>query len=133
MNKTILVTASILGILGIVLGAFAAHGLKQLISAESIQTFETGVKYQMYHAIFLLVIGTSNMVQMKFKRVIFYLTLIGILFFAGSIYGLATNNISSFDFRKIGFITPFGGLLLIIAWVVLLINFLKMKTDKSQN
>ena len=128
MNKTILVTAAILGILGIILGAFAAHGLKPLISAESIQTFETGVKYQMYHALFLLVVGTSNLVQLKSKKIIFYLVLIGIICFSGSIYGLATNDISSFDFKTIGLITPVGGLLLIIAWVVLLINFLKLKT-----
>ena len=54
MNKTILITAAILGILSIVLGAFAAHGLKELISVESQQTFETGVRYQMYHSILLL-------------------------------------------------------------------------------
>ena len=67
MNKAILVTASILGITGIILGAFAAHGLKNLISADSIQTFETGVKYQMYHALFLLFVGTTSMVELKFK------------------------------------------------------------------
>lgn len=130
MNKSILVTASILGILGIILGAFAAHGLKELIAPENIQTFETGVKYQMYHAIFLLIVGTSNLVQPKSKRIIFYLTLIGILFFSGSIYGLATNDLSGFDFKSIGFVTPIGGLLLIIAWIVLLINFLKLEKDK---
>ncbi|MEZ4793441.1 MAG: DUF423 domain-containing protein [Gelidibacter sp.] len=133
MNKAILVTASILGITGIILGAFAAHGLKQLISDESIQVFETGVKYQMYHALLLLVVGTSAMVQEKFKRIVFWLVIFGILFFSGSIYGLATNVLSSFDFKTIGFVTPIGGLLLIVAWAALLINFLKMKTDKSQN
>lgn len=131
MNKAILVTATILGITGIMLGAFAAHGLKDLISAESIETFETGAKYQIYHALFLLVVGTSNLVQLKFKKSIFYLTLVGIIFFSGSIYGLATNAISSFDFKTIGFITPLGGLLLISAWTVLLLNFLKLKSDKS--
>lgn len=132
MNKAILVTASILGMTGIILGAFAAHGLKELIPAESIQTFETGAKYQMYHALFLLLVGTSSMVQLNYKKIIFYLTLIGILLFSGSIYGLATNSISSFDFKTIGFITPIGGFLLISAWTVLLLNFSKMKSDKSQ-
>ncbi len=131
MNKALLVTATILGITGIILGAFAAHGLKGLVSSESIQTFETGVKYQMYHAIFLLIIGTSQMVKQKSKRIIFWLTLLGILMFSGSIYGLATNSLSGFDFRKIGFVTPIGGLLLIGAWTVLLINFMTLKTDKS--
>lgn len=131
MNKAILITASILGIIAIVLGAFAAHGLRQLIPSDSIQTFETGVKYQMYHAIFLLVVGTSERIRPNFKRIIFWLTLLGILLFSGSIYGLATNDLSGFDFKTIGFVTPIGGLLLIVAWVVLLINFLKLEKDKS--
>ena len=133
MNKAILLTASILGITGIILGAFAAHGLKQLISAESIQTFETGVKYQMYHALFLLFVGSSNTITSTNKKIILYLTIIGVLFFSGSIYGLATNAVSSFDFKTIGFITPIGGLLLISAWTVLLINFLNLKKDNSEN
>ena len=54
MNKSTLITASIFGVLGIVLGAFGAHGLKELITPEAQQTFETGVRYQMYHALFLL-------------------------------------------------------------------------------
>lgn len=131
MNKALLVTATILGITGIILGAFAAHGLKELVSSESIQTFETGVKYQMYHAIFLLIIGTSQIVNQNFKRIIFWLTLLGILMFSGSIYGLATNSLSGFDFKTIGFVTPIGGLLLIGAWTALLINFMTLKTDKS--
>lgn len=131
MNKAILVTASILGIIGIILGAFAAHGLKQLVSADSIQTFETGVKYQLYHALFLLFVGSAGVVQRKFKKSIYYLILIGVIFFSGSIYGLATNDISSFDFKTIGFVTPIGGLLIIMGWAVLLINFLKLETDKS--
>ncbi|WP_335973492.1 DUF423 domain-containing protein [Gaetbulibacter jejuensis] len=129
MNKSILITASILGILSIVLGAFAAHGLKSLISAEMIDTFETGVKYQMYHAILLLFVGNTTLVTQKAKKTIFYLVLVGVLFFSGSIYGLATNVLSSFDFKSVGFITPIGGLLLILSWVVLLINFLKLKKD----
>jgi uncharacterized membrane protein YgdD (TMEM256/DUF423 family) len=133
MNKAILVTATLFGITGIILGAFAAHGLKQLISVESLQTFETGVKYQIYHAIFLLIVGTANTIRPNYKRIMYYLTLIGILFFSGSIYGLATNSITTFDFKAFGIITPIGGLLLILAWVLLLINFLTMKKDKLQN
>ncbi len=131
MNKTIFITATILGMLAIVLGAFAAHGLKSLITLESQQTFETAVRYQMYHAFFLFILGSLNTITIKAKRVIFYLVSIGLVFFSGSIYGLATNALTSFDFKSIGFITPIGGLLLIIAWLILLINFLKMSADKS--
>ncbi|MBE9489665.1 MAG: DUF423 domain-containing protein [Bacteroidetes bacterium] len=130
MNKIILITAALLGVLSIVLGAFGAHGLKELISVESIQTFETGVRYQMYHALLLLFMGSSNSVSEKSKRWSFYFIVIGVLFFSGSIYGLATNSLSSFDFKTVGFITPLGGLFLIISWITLLINFLKINADK---
>lgn len=129
MNKSILITATILGVLSVVLGAFAAHGLKKLISPDALASFETGVKYQMYHALFLLFVGSTTYVSNGFKSAIFYLVLLGVIFFSGSIYGLATNNLSSFDFKKIAFITPIGGLLLIIAWVTLLVNFIKLKLE----
>jgi uncharacterized membrane protein YgdD (TMEM256/DUF423 family) len=124
MKKTILVTASITGLIAIVLGAFGAHGLKELISLEAQNTFETGVRYQMYHAIFLLFVGGSPLISEKVKKAIFCFIVFGVLFFSGSIYGLATNNLSSFNFKTIGFITPIGGLLLILAWSCLIVNFL---------
>jgi len=127
MNRTILITAGILGIIAIVLGAFGAHGLKELISVEAQQTFETGVRYQMYHALMLLFVGSTTVLQNKSKTSIFYLVVIGIVFFSGSIYGLATMTVTNINFKTIGFITPIGGLLLIMAWVLMLINFLKMK------
>lgn len=131
MNKKILIAATILGVLSVILGAFGAHGLKELISEEAQQTFEAGIRYQMFHAILLLFVGGSSQISLKAKKNIFYFVLIGLLFFSGSIYGLATNQLSGFDFKSIGFITPIGGLFLIISWVILLINFLKMKTDNS--
>jgi len=63
----------------------------------------------------------------KTKKTIYFLVLSGVSLFSGSIYLLATNNITSFDFRVIGFVTPIGGLLLILAWGVLFINFIKKK------
>jgi len=129
MNKKILILATILGLLSVIIGAFAAHGLKPLISTASMQSFETGVRYQMYHALFLLFAGNTELISLKSKKIIFYLILIGVLFFSGSIYGLATNTLSSFDFATIGFITPIGGLLLILAWILLLINYIKIKNN----
>jgi len=126
MNKSILITGAILGILSVILGAFAAHGLKDLISVESQQTFETGVRYQMYHAILLLFVASTIFISPKSKKIIFYLIVLGLLLFSGSIYGLATNALTSFNFKTIGFITPIGGLLLILAWVVMLIDFVKI-------
>ncbi len=104
--------------LSVVFGAFGAHGLKSLISEGSLQTFETGVRYQMYHALVLLFVGIASFISAKNKKIIYYLILVGILFFSGSIYGLATNELTNFDFKAIALITPIGGLLLILSWVV---------------
>ncbi|WP_248724884.1 DUF423 domain-containing protein [Seonamhaeicola sp. ML3] len=130
MRKSILITGASLGIIAIILGAFGAHGLKELITASSQNTFETGVRYQMYHAILLLFVGNTNLVTGKMKSLIYFLVVFGVLFFSGSIYGLATNELSSFDFKTIGFITPIGGLLFIIAWICLLISFLRIDKKK---
>ena len=129
MNKTLLVTGTVFGVLGIILGAFASHGLKALISVEALKSFETGVRYQMYHAFLLLLIGSITPLKEKSKRSIYFLVVIGVLFFSGSIYTLSTNELTAFDFKSIALVTPLGGILLILAWIILLINFLKMKGD----
>lgn len=129
MNKTILVSAAVLGIIAIALGAFGAHGLKQLITVEAQQTFETGVRYQMYHALMLLFVGGTRLIDEKSKKVLYLLVLVGIVFFSGSIYGLATMQITDINFKSIGFITPIGGLLLLSAWILLLIRFLNLKRE----
>lgn len=129
MNKSILITATLFGFLAVILGAFAAHGLQKLVAVEQVKTFQTGVTYQMYHALFLLFLGCTNKVSDKTKKVVYLLTLFGVVFFSGSIYGLATNEFSSFDFKTIALITPVGGTLLIVAWFILFISFLKIKQD----
>ena len=127
MNKTILVTGLLFGIVAIVLGAFGAHGLKKVLSPEEINTFETGVKYQIYHALFLMLLSTITIVSEGTKNVVFYLIVLGVVLFSFSIYLLATNNLSTFDFRKIGIITPIGGTLLIAGWGYLLFGILTKK------
>ncbi|RKS94547.1 uncharacterized membrane protein YgdD (TMEM256/DUF423 family) [Flavobacterium limicola] len=122
MDKKILSTGAILGMIAIILGAFGAHALKKVLSIEQLSTFETGVRYQMYHALFLLFIGLLKNISLKAKKTIYFLVVFGILLFSGSIYLLATNDLTAFDFKVIGFVTPIGGLLLIVAWVVLFIN-----------
>ncbi|MFS4494240.1 DUF423 domain-containing protein [Maribacter sp. 2308TA10-17] len=119
MNKTIFLTGVVFGVLAVMLGAFGAHGLGKLVDIDAIQTFETGVKYQMYHALFLLVLGSTTRMPEKSKKLIYYFVAIGVLLFSFSIYLLATNSLTSFDFKTIGFITPIGGLLLILGWLLL--------------
>ncbi len=128
MNKLILVTGTLLGFFSIVLGAFGAHALKDLIPITAQQTFETGVRYQMYHAILLLFVGSTGLIKKSIKNIIYYLVVVGILFFSGSIYGLATNTLSTFNFKTIGFVTPVGGLLLLVAWGFMLVAFLKISS-----
>lgn len=125
MNKKLLVTGGILALLGIVLGAFASHGLKDVLSQESIRSFETGVRYQMYHAFMLLIVGSLKFLTEKQKSRILYLVLTGVLFFSVSIYFLSTSSIHGFDLSSIGFMTPVGGLILIISWVVFIIQIIK--------
>ena len=130
MDKKILSTGAILGMIAIILGAFGAHALKKVLSIEQLSTFETGVRYQMYHALFLLFLGLLKDVPQKTKKTIYFLVLFGVILFSGSIYLLATNDLTSFDYKIIGFVTPIGGLLLILGWGVLLLNIMN---KKSQN
>lgn len=116
MNKKIILSALIFGIISIVLGAFGAHALKKMLSVDQLSSFEVGVKYLMYQAFFLFFIGTTQMVLEKQKRIIFYLTLGGTILFSGSIFLLTTKTVSGIDFKLLGPITPIGGLLLIISW-----------------
>jgi uncharacterized membrane protein YgdD (TMEM256/DUF423 family) len=130
MDKRIISTGAILGMIAIILGAFGAHALKKVLSIEQLSTFETGLRYQMYHALFLLFFGLMKDIPQKTKKAIYFLVLFGVILFSGSIYLLATNDLTTFDFKIIGFVTPIGGLLLILAWGVLLMNIMN---KKSQN
>lgn len=127
MNRKIILLAAVLGLTAIVFGAFGAHALKTVLDENQLISFETGVRYQMYHALFLLFLGTTNFVAEKTKKIIFYLVLTGVLFFSGSIYFLATNHLTSFDLTFLGPITPIGGLSLIGAWTILFLNIFNQK------
>ena len=127
MDRKIFLWACITGGLGVVLGAFAAHGLKPLISVSAIESFNTGIRYQMHHAFLLFFIGLTTALKASQKSILLKLILTGVALFSGSIYVLATNNLTSFNFKVIGFITPIGGLFLISSWVLLFIYFLRIK------
>lgn len=126
MNKQLLLAGSIFGFLGVLIGAFGAHGLEKSLDASAMATFETGVKYQMYHALLLLILSALPL-SSRTKKTLCWLLVVGIVFFSGSIYALATNNLTFFDFKKIALLTPFGGTLLIVAWALLIYRFLGIK------
>ena len=125
MERKITSVAALMGMTAIILGAFGAHALKKYLSAEQLASFETGVKYQMYHALFLLFAGLNSALTEKVKKTVFRLVIFGVIFFSGSIYLLATKPLSGIDFKFIGIVTPIGGALLIGAWGVLLWNIRK--------
>ena len=128
MERKIIITGALFGILAIILGAFGAHALKAILTPEQLTSFETGVRYQMYHAFFLFFVASRKELSLRALKVIYNLVLAGVLFFSGSIYLLTTKNVTSVDFKIIGFVTPIGGLLLIFAWLVLLATFFKKKS-----
>jgi uncharacterized membrane protein YgdD (TMEM256/DUF423 family) len=127
MNRNLLIVGALFGLIAIILGAFAAHGLKAHLPVEKLLIFETGVKYQMYSGLFLLFLGGTTVTSEKVKKTCLYLTLFGVLLFSGSIYLLATNSLTNFNFNVIGWVTPIGGLLMISAWIVALFGFFKLK------
>jgi len=118
MNKTIFTTGIVFGTLAVILGAFGAHSLEKLVDADALQSFETGVRYQMYHAFLLLILANTNFLSERNKKTIFYFITLGTILFSFSIFLLATNDLTSFDFKKIGLLTPLGGVLLILGWLV---------------
>ncbi|AWG20449.1 hypothetical protein FFWV33_02350 [Flavobacterium faecale] len=126
MDKKITYTGALMGMIAIIFGAFGAHALKKILTPDLLATFETGVRYQMYQAFFLLLLPTFKQLSDKTKNSIYYLIVIGVILFSGSIYGLATNYSTPFDFKTIGFITPIGGLLIIIGWGILFYRYLKI-------
>ena len=129
MNKRILITAAVLAISAIIFGAFGAHKLKEVLTASHLTSFETAVRYQMYHVFFLLFLGTYTGISEKFKKTIYIIVLLGVLLFSGSIYVLSTTEITGLDISEIGVITPVGGVFLLIAWGLLLKSFVKMPTS----
>jgi len=111
-----------LGLLAVILGAFGAHSLKEKLDPETIKSFETGVRYMMYHIIVLLFVNTYSGITDKNKKIISYMFLTGILLFSGSIFAITAGEVSA---KNIWFITPLGGLFFIFGWLKLALTFLK--------
>jgi uncharacterized membrane protein YgdD (TMEM256/DUF423 family) len=127
MNRKILLWSAAFGLTAIILGAFGAHILKKYLAIEQLTAFETAVKYQMYHALFLLFLSNITLITEKTRKLILNITIVGVLLFSGSIYLLATMPISGINFKPIGFTTPIGGMFLISAWAILLLKSVKNK------
>lgn len=124
MKKTFLLWAGIFGLLAVIFGAMGAHALKDVLSESQLSSFETGVRYQMYHALLLLVLSNIKELQSKF---ILWLIVLGVFLFSFSIYLLNLRfelNLESLSI--LGPITPIGGILLISAWGSIIYKSLKI-------
>ena len=121
MKRNLIITA-ILGTLAVILGAFGAHTLKQKLGIDALQSFETGVRYQMYHVIILLFVNSYSGFSSTTKNWISWLFFVAIFFFSGSIYAITIGGV---DPKLIWYITPLGGLLFIGGWFLLLLSFIK--------
>lgn len=127
MRKIILLTGALYGLLSVILGAFGSHLLKRILSSDKIQVFETGVKYQMYHALVLLFIGMFFPFSNALQKSMGYAFIIGVFLFSFSIYGLVFADKFNYSKTFLGPITPIGGFLMIIGWVLLIINLIRAK------
>jgi uncharacterized membrane protein YgdD (TMEM256/DUF423 family) len=118
LQKKLLTHGSIICALAVAFGAFASHGLKNKITAENLSIFETGIKYQFYHGIAILSLyGMQRRLHEQTIKIVFYLLLIGIIVFSGSLLLLSTRELTMGETLKpLGLITPLGGLSLITAW-----------------
>jgi uncharacterized membrane protein YgdD (TMEM256/DUF423 family) len=124
MKNRNLILTSILGALTVILGAFGSHVLKEKLGVEGLETFETAVKYQMYHVIVLLVVNSMIQLSIKSKNNISLFFFLGILFFSGSLYLITIFGVNP---KNILFVTPLGGLFFILGWLRLLYYLFKGK------
>jgi len=117
MDRTFIFVGALMGFVGVGLGAFGAHGLKGRLTAEMLAVFETGVRYQMYHALALLALG-ALMSRLEGRAVVVagWSFTAGILIFSGSLYALALSGVT-----MLGAITPIGGVAFLIGWIALAI------------
>lgn len=120
MNKQIIITASLLGAIAVVAGAFGAHALKSSLSAKQLEVWHTAVQYQFYHVFALLFLSTFTRFKNKLISVSYYMFTVGIVFFSGSLYLLSTRELLGMPgLAVLGPITPVGGLLFMIGWIAL--------------
>ncbi|MCB9232874.1 MAG: DUF423 domain-containing protein [Bacteroidia bacterium] len=127
MDRIALIAGSLYGFSGIILGAFGAHALKSSLSLDALASFTTGTRYQIYHALLLLALGILIRQSGKASKWLSFSvwgTILGTLLFSGSIYLLTLA-----EAKGIGFVTPLGGLLMILAWGSMTLHFILNKAE----
>ena len=125
MKTITLIFGAAYGMLSVILGAFGAHALKKILSVERLESFETGVRYQMYAAFFLLIAGYILKFDTSSQKWISILMIVGTMLFSFSIYGLSLQDYLGVNLKFLGPITPLGGLFMILSWLMLIFYFVK--------
>lgn len=125
MKTITLIFGAVYGMLSVILGAFGAHALKKILSVERLESFETGVRYQMYAAFFLLIIGYILKFDTSSQRWISIFMIVGTILFSFSIYFLSLQDYLGANLKFLGPVTPLGGLLMIVSWGMLIFYFAK--------
>ena len=134
MSKKFLLTGAFLGALSVVLGAFAAHSLKKFVPIETVNTFETGVRYQFYHTFAIMIIGLLGLrIENSLLKWAGNCFIIGIILFSGSLYLLtALKATETVGLAGVGIITPIGGLFFVAGWVLMFLGILKDRTPQAR-
>ncbi|SDE70549.1 DUF423 domain-containing protein [Riemerella columbipharyngis] len=127
MKNITLIIGALYGMSSVVLGAFGAHAFKKILSVTDLQIYEVGVRYQMYSALVLLIIGSFLKFDSGIEKWVAVLMMLGAFFFSVSIYFLSFQNVWQVNLKFLGPITPIGGLMMIISWGLLIYTFAKMK------
>ena len=127
MKNLTLIIGGIYGLLSVILGAFGAHAFKKILSVERLESFETGVRYQIYAAFFLLIVGYILKFETSSEKWISILMIAGAFLFSVSIYFLSFQDYWGINLKFLGPITPIGGLLMIVSWLMLIFYFVKNK------
>ncbi|AZI41111.1 DUF423 domain-containing protein [Epilithonimonas vandammei] len=127
MKNLTLIIGGIYGLLSVILGAFGAHAFKKILSVERLESFETGVRYQIYAAFFLLIVGYILKFETSSEKWISILMIAGAFLFSVSIYFLSFQDYWGINLKFLGPITPLGGLFMIISWGMLIWYFAKAK------
>ena len=126
MNKSIVSTGAVILLLGIALGALGAHALKEKLDPTQLASFETGVRYAMYHGLAFLILGVASDRLPNLKWT-FRLLLIGTILFSVSIFFLAMQSIFGISLSFLGPVTPIGGVLMITGWVIFVVSLIRSK------
>ena len=128
MNKTYSLLGAILICFGIVIGAFGAHGLKEILNISELASFEVGVRYQIYHGFAMMILGL-NAKKIALNSYCMWGFSIGTILFSFSVYLLSTDRALGVDLSFIGPITPIGGLILIVSWCYLIVQIAKSESN----